>query len=113
MAANSDAFYLALEELIQMRLFAMEAEARGIDQGLRVLDAETDGKRLGFQEHAARVQHFEGIARAVPDGEDWSSEHSEAALVAHVRERVDHYLSEAVVSTVVDEFNRLERELSA
>ena len=52
-------------------------------------------------------------ASAVPDGEDWSSEHSEAALVAHVRERVDHYLSEAVVSTVVDEFNRLERELSA
>lgn len=30
--ANSDAFYLALEELIQMRLFAMEAEARGIDR---------------------------------------------------------------------------------
>ena len=52
-------------------------------------------------------------ASAVPDGEDWSSEHSEAALVAHVRERVDHYLSEAVVSTVVDEFTRLERELSA
>ncbi|ANP46901.1 peptidylprolyl isomerase [Candidatus Viadribacter manganicus] len=32
LAANSDAFYLALEELIQMRLFAMEAEARGIDR---------------------------------------------------------------------------------
>lgn len=30
--ANSDAFYLALEELIQVRLFAMEAEARGIDR---------------------------------------------------------------------------------
>ncbi len=30
--ANSDAFYLALEELIQMRLFAMEAEARGLDR---------------------------------------------------------------------------------
>lgn len=30
--ANSDQFYLALEELIQMRLFAMEAEARGIDR---------------------------------------------------------------------------------
>ncbi|MGQ0533270.1 MAG: peptidylprolyl isomerase [Caulobacteraceae bacterium] len=30
--ANSDAFYIALEELIQMRLFAMEAEARGIDR---------------------------------------------------------------------------------
>ena len=30
--ANSDAFYLALEELIQLRLFAMEAEARGLDR---------------------------------------------------------------------------------
>lgn len=30
--ANSDAFYLALEELIQTRLFAMEAEARGFDR---------------------------------------------------------------------------------
>jgi peptidyl-prolyl cis-trans isomerase C len=30
--ANSDAFYLALDELIQFRLFAMEAEARGLDR---------------------------------------------------------------------------------
>jgi peptidyl-prolyl cis-trans isomerase C len=30
--ANSDAFFFALEELIQVRLFAMEAEARGLDR---------------------------------------------------------------------------------
>ncbi|MES1198356.1 MAG: peptidylprolyl isomerase [Pseudomonadota bacterium] len=30
--ANSDAFYFALEELIQFRLFAMEAESRGLDR---------------------------------------------------------------------------------
>ncbi len=30
--ANSDAFYLTLEELIQFRLFSMEAEARGLDR---------------------------------------------------------------------------------
>lgn len=30
--ANSDAFFMALEELIQIRLFAMEAEARGLDR---------------------------------------------------------------------------------
>lgn len=30
--ANSDAFYFALEELIQLRLFSMEAEARGLDR---------------------------------------------------------------------------------
>lgn len=31
--------------------------------------------------------------KAGADGEDWSSEHSDPALVAHVRERVLHYLS--------------------
>jgi peptidyl-prolyl cis-trans isomerase C len=30
--ADSDAFYLTLEELIQIRLFSMEAEARGLDR---------------------------------------------------------------------------------
>jgi len=34
--ANSDAFYFALEELIQVRLFAMEAEARGLDRDPQV-----------------------------------------------------------------------------
>lgn len=32
LAANSDAANLALEELVQIRLFAMEAEARGLDR---------------------------------------------------------------------------------
>lgn len=32
LSADSDAFYLTLEELIQIRLFAMEAEARGLDR---------------------------------------------------------------------------------
>lgn len=45
------------------------------------------------------------------DGEDWSAERSEAALVAHVRERVDHYLSAAVVQQVLDGFDSLDREL--
>ncbi len=31
-SANSDAFYVATEELIQTRLFALEAEARGLDR---------------------------------------------------------------------------------
>lgn len=34
--ANSDAFFFALEELIQVRLFAMEAEARGLDRDAHV-----------------------------------------------------------------------------
>lgn len=45
------------------------------------------------------------------DGEDWSAERSEAALVVHVRNRVDHYLSAAVVQQVLNEFDTLDREL--
>jgi hypothetical protein len=44
-------------------------------------------------------------------GEDWSSALSQDALVAHVRDRVDHYLSAAVVAGVCDEADALERAL--
>ena len=46
-------------------------------------------------------------ARAGGDGEDWSGEHSEAALVEHVRDRVDHYLSVQGVQRVLDELAAL------
>lgn len=46
-------------------------------------------------------------ALAGGDGEDWSAERSEAALVAHVRGRVDDYLSPGGVGRVVDELVRL------
>jgi hypothetical protein len=42
------------------------------------------------------------------DGEDWSGDRSEAALVAHVRERVGHYLSPEGVERVVVQHERLE-----
>ena len=45
------------------------------------------------------------------DGEDWSTEHSDSALVAHVRGRVDHYLSPAVVAQVLAEFDALDQAL--
>lgn len=48
-----------------------------------------------------------GAATQGGDGEDWSGERSEAALVAHVRERVDHYLSPQGVQRVVDELAAL------
>ncbi|WP_296490425.1 phosphotransferase [Rhodoferax sp.] len=51
--------------------------------------------------------------QALADGEDWSGERSEAALVNHVRGRVDHYLSPAVVSEVMDGFDQLGRGLRA
>lgn len=42
-------------------------------------------------------------------GEDWSAERSDAALVNHVRDRVDHYLSAPVVDRVLHELDALER----
>jgi Ser/Thr protein kinase RdoA (MazF antagonist) len=48
-------------------------------------------------------------APAAPQaGEDWSAVHSEAALVAHVRERVDHYLSPAILAQVSAELHALQ-----
>lgn len=49
--------------------------------------------------------------RASADGEDWSGERSEAALVDHVRNRVDHYLSADVVNAVLDGFDQFDRGL--
>ncbi len=44
-------------------------------------------------------------------GEDWSAEASDAALIDHVRERVDHYLTPAIVTRCMDEFATLECHL--
>ena len=51
-------------------------------------------------------------AQANADGQDWSHRHSEAQLIAHVRDRVDHYLSVAVIAQIVDEFDALESRLA-
>jgi len=60
----------------------------------------------------AKWRVLSGQARAAgADGEDWSTERSEAALVAHVRDRVDHYLGKTVVQQMLDGFDVLEREL--
>ena len=50
-------------------------------------------------------------AAPTADGEDWSAAHSDAVLVAHVRERVLHYLSPQTVQQVVDGFDELARRL--
>lgn len=44
-------------------------------------------------------------------GEDWSAELSDDALVAHVRDRVDHYLSVATIEHVQREYCTLEKSL--
>ncbi|WP_027961379.1 phosphotransferase [Halomonas halodenitrificans] len=45
-------------------------------------------------------------------GEDWSAELSDDALIAHVRDRVDHYLSPAAIDHVRREFDALAITLS-
>ena len=45
-------------------------------------------------------------------GEDWSSGLSEPALIAHVRGRVDHYLSTPVVEQVLGEIDALAQAMS-
>jgi hypothetical protein len=46
-------------------------------------------------------------AQASADGEDWSREHSSAALIAHVRDRVDCYLARPAIERVVAELDEL------
>ena len=43
------------------------------------------------------------------DGEDWSAQRSAQSLIAHVRGRVDHYLSPEAVGWVQAEFETLDR----
>lgn len=52
-------------------------------------------------------------ARGDGDGEDWSSQRSEDGLVAHVRERVDHYLDPDVVHRMRRGFDALDEALTA
>ncbi len=47
-------------------------------------------------------------ARADGAGEDWSSQRSSDALVAHVRERTTHYLAPATVQAVLQGFDDLD-----
>ena len=46
-------------------------------------------------------------AKATQDGEDWAAGKSEAALIAHVRGRVDHYLYPETAALMDDGFARL------
>lgn len=53
-----------------------------------------------------------GRPAATLGGEDWSTERSDALLVDHVRERVDHYLSPEVVALVLAGFESLDQALA-
>ena len=62
-------------------------------------------QRLKWRALSAAAAHVSA------DGEDWSTDHSGSALVAHVRGRVDHYLSPVVVAQVLGEFEALDGAL--
>ncbi len=47
------------------------------------------------------------------DGEDWSAHNLDPALASHVRERVDHYLSESAVNWVNAEFEALQQRMAS
>ncbi|HAW49072.1 MAG TPA: hypothetical protein DCX34_17870 [Roseovarius sp.] len=53
----------------------------------------------------------EAEAKATQDGEDWAADKSEAALIAHVRGRVDHYLAPATAARMDQDFARLANTL--
>jgi hypothetical protein len=57
----------------------------------------------------AKWRVLSGAAARGADGEDWSADLSPQRLVAHVRDRVDHYLSPAGVAFVCDEAEGLSR----
>ena len=53
----------------QNRIAGGGAEARYVDQRLRMLDAKADGKGLGLHIHTAINEHLKRVARTVADGE--------------------------------------------
>jgi thiamine kinase-like enzyme len=59
-----------------------------------------------------RASHL-GSRDAHARGEDWSAELSDDALITHVRDRVDHYLSVAAIEHVREEFRVLASALAA
>ncbi len=56
----------------------------------------------------AKWRVLSAAAPQAAPGEDWSAARSDAALVAHVRGRVDHYLSAEVVDHMRAEFDALD-----
>src|SRR5450830_650299 len=54
----------------EFRVPGVLAQARAVDQRLRVFDTETHRERLGFHVHATTVEHAEGVAGAMTQGHD-------------------------------------------
>eukprot|EP01136_Pigoraptor_vietnamica_P016349 Opistho-1_new@4810 len=65
------------------------AEAGTVDDGLRMLDAVADREGLGLHENAALVQHREGVARAVAQGQH-------DVIAADLLARFEHHAADVV-----------------
>ena len=61
-------------------------------------------KWRALSDHAAKI---------AGDGEDWSREHSDDALVRHVRDRVDHYLAPDTAERLAAEIEALDDLIAA
>ncbi|APE32460.1 aminoglycoside phosphotransferase [Halomonas aestuarii] len=89
-------------------------DATGIAGSVETLLACRDAMWLWSLTWCAKWRASHRRARDARDrGEDWSAELSDDALVAHVRDRVDHYLSVASIEHVRHERRELERLLRA
>src|SRR6185312_7155795 len=55
----------------QLRMAGETPETCGVDQRLRMLDTQTDGKGFGFEMDAPVLEHAEGVAGAVPQSEHY------------------------------------------
>jgi hypothetical protein len=71
----------AVRRRAQIRVARTTAITRLIDPALRMLDPHADGEGLGLDMHPAGVQHLEGRAGAVADGEHDMIGFEEAAIV--------------------------------
>ena len=94
----------------QLRVTGVFAQAGLIDQRLRVLDAEADGKGLGLDEHALTVQHAEGIARAVTQrqhhmaaGKGLAIGQYHALQLSIIDDQIGHLALEAYLATQGDD----------
>ncbi|SNY97283.1 aminoglycoside phosphotransferase family protein [Halomonas sp. hl-4] len=57
-----------------------------------------------------RAQHLRA-KDARQRGEDWSAELTDPTVIAHVRDRVEHYLSPSIIDRIQDELQRLRATL--
>ena len=68
-AVDRTAIARVMDQLVvrgsELRVACEPAKAREVDQRLRMFDAKSNRERLGFEEHAAPLEHAQRVARTV------------------------------------------------